>query len=241
MEGARQVRSQSYGMITSSFFLSGRYKIGETVSLAGEIPIGVADYGGTDDLLREWSGIRLGSPYVGIVYDPDSRYVFEVGARLPVANLLRLGSLGRAPSDLFEETSTLANRPAAFQGDRMTIHAQTSVFSSSKENLFQFRLRGGPVVGIPVEGDASWFVSADVDASGWWLGEYVDLGAHLTNRTRLGSVVFGGGFLNLETGLSGYAKLGPIHPGVSVRVPFAEGRSDFSAYTISMMVRVPLP
>ncbi|PEN13513.1 hypothetical protein CRI94_09360 [Longibacter salinarum] len=216
--------------LSSAAFVSGRVSINKTVRLVADLPFGYgaidANYVSSDQYI---SDVGLGNPYIGIEYASGHHFLLESGVRLPI------NTVDKAPLASVIGQIAVTNRVMAFVPDYLTMYAVGNYVHTLEDSPIEFRLRGGPAFAL-FTGDASGSneMLAIIDLGGWYVGETYELGVGYSSRVVLGEDA------QSELGVSGFARVKGVYPGLTLGVPVGDGLRDSVSFILGATIRVPI-
>jgi hypothetical protein len=198
---------------TSSWFLTGRFPVSESISIIAEIPY---SYYKSDSEYGENQGENaFGNPYIGMELKGETSPTFgEFGIRIPLV------PEDDASSALLSGILTeFVDRAEAFSTDILPVYAMFN-YMKVQPSGFTFRLRGGPV---------AWFATGDRNETEWIL-LYGAQAGYQSQKFNLLAGVSGRWFISAEDadfaessfhqlGLSANVVLGVFKPGIIFKLP----------------------
>jgi hypothetical protein len=216
---------------TSAWFLTGRFAVGNTISLVGQIPFAIygRDYNGSSE-----SENAFGNIYAGIEIHGQNTPVFgEIGVYLPTAP-----SEGDATSALFSGCAE------TFLIEATSISGMVNYYQQNPGGLL-LHFRGGPSIWIDTgdnsdETEVYLLYAAQVGYAApkfelltgftgrWWLsaGDATD---------NFGEASFH------QIGFAANIALGNFRPGATLRVPIDEDYSDIMDFVFGLTLGINLP
>ena len=224
-----------FNLLTTVWFLSGKFKAADRLSIVVEVPVSNLD---TDNIFME-DETSVGNPYIGIearsASGGDSQAaVGRVGVRLPLAS-----------DDKWDAASlglyTAFDRFEAFFPDVLTINASGGYQRTTASGL-NYELNVGGELMIPTEdgGDSELYI--DYNAAFWVPFEKLSLGGGFTGRliATEGDLDFGERTVH-QLGLAGNYDAGSLKPGVHLRLPLDEDLTDILdfVYGFSLTYNIP--
>jgi hypothetical protein len=215
--------------LSSASTLTGRFRVGEKLVLAGELPFA---YFNAEYMDAE---LAVGNPYLGVIFNKEnSPYFLEAGFRAPIASEDKYMAF-------FYSYLADFDRSEAYMPDVWSISVKNHYLKRSESGVF-FKLMGGFSYWLPRESEYS-------DPEGLF-----DYGGHLGYEAE-NVQVFGGmtGRIILtesdidfkEATVNHFAlfaryKGWKVQPGVVFKVPVDDDYSEIVSYVIGLNALIPL-
>ncbi|MFQ6113378.1 MAG: hypothetical protein ACE5NG_04715 [bacterium] len=200
-----------FTFISTAWFLSGRFSLGENVMIAGELPIA---HGGIDtDFGVDESQTVIGNPYVGFEIRRQGSSMFaEIGVRPPLTP-------DDNPFASFVGLFSDFDRLEAFTPDILTVTGKVNYHRTNASKVV-FRIRGGTALLINTEGkgdDTELFL--DYSGQVGYEGDQFSLIGGLTGRFLASEDGDLGERTVLQLGLAASVGLRNVRPGIHLRIP----------------------
>ncbi|MFQ5864518.1 MAG: hypothetical protein ACE5IW_04730 [bacterium] len=222
---------ENFTFISSAWFLSGRFWLGENVVIMGELPLA---YGALDENFGfDEDETIIGNPYIGLELRKQGSPVYaEIGGRIPLT-----------PDDKFLAPTIGSysdlDRLEAFASDVITLTAKMNYHQISASNL-AFRIRGGPTFWINTggNGDDSELL-LDYSAQVGYEGERITVLGGLTGRLLVteGDLDLGERTFH-QLGVAASVGLGTVRPGVHLRFPIDEDSNDLIDFVLGFNLAI---
>jgi hypothetical protein len=205
-------------LLTSSIFLSARYRVGDKVVLVGELPFSTV----------KDSDNAVGNPYVGVEFgESDGRGFAELGVRLPFSPEDNVAAIVGALTDYVD-------RFEAFIPDAFAVVGAGN-YRYKSAGGFSLRLRGAPLLLVPTGdgGDTELFLLYSVQA--WYEGPTIATGGGFNGRAIItqGDLDLGERTVNQLT-LMVNLSFGRWQPGAQLRLPLDDELTDFVDMVLSL-------
>lgn len=207
-----------------------RERLGPYMDFVGELPVAHGDVrtAGFDQ-----TATTIGNPYLGLEIGPPSRIVTaEVGVRPALVD-----SVDAATSVGF--LADVVDRPEAFLPDVVAVVGRVHARWYDLSGLGVL-LHAGVVGWIPTD-DSAAATQASYGARLGWRGPRADVTAGITGRVDLSD-----GFASIQdrslnqVGAAASFRLGPVHPGVEVRVPLDRSLRDLVDWVLGFNLTLDL-
>ena len=235
--------SESITFSTSAWFLSGRFAVGNTISVVGQIPFALYGYDYSSERYSYSNNQdAFGNIYAGIEIHARNSPVFgEIGVYLPTA-----------PSDNDESSTAMyvglltdiVDRAEAFLSEVTPVCGIINYYQKNTGGLL-LHFRGGPSVWIDSGNNYDeteiWLLYS---AQAGYAAPQFELLAGLSGRwwVTSGDVADNFGEASFhQLGFSGNVALGNFRPGVTLRVPIDEDYSDMMDFVFGLTFGFNLP
>jgi hypothetical protein len=214
--------------------IAGRIPVGSRLGVNVDVPFSYAslDVGGSSQ-----ASSVFGNPYVGVDFAPRRDLSLELGTRLPI-NTLDEQSLADAIAVIADPF-----RLEAFIEDHIPIQVAAS-FSRPIYNGFGIRARAGAVTlvytGDDEEEDEAP-TALDYGVAGTYAAGPAQLGIGLIGRWDVSADDgdFGSNSFH-QASLTADIGLGPVRPGVAIRMPLDSEFRDLVSSSLGLYLRVPI-
>jgi hypothetical protein len=214
---------------TATWYFSGAARLSSSWAVLAEIPIARYTSAGLaflDDDTYQPDITSIGNPYLALSYGSDRSWLLlEAGVRLPVYHELSAATIAGIVAD--------ATRAEAFEPDHICYRVRTGAhWQFCSAPVVRLRCMVGASYLVPtVEGENEWF--GDADAGVWIQGRGLMAGAVLATKVLMteSRSMFHPERSELQLGVTATYRLGPIEPGVQVRLPL----TDYGLYYLSAL------
>lgn len=213
-----------FGVLTSNWFISGRFQAGSTVYFVWEAPVSYLKRN-ENEFRNQVTQTQIGNPYIGIesrtgAPDKSSGLLGRLGVRPPVASDEKLYAAQVGAMTTYDRLEAFMPKVWSFCGG-------LGYFQNSNDGM-NVRFNAELVVLKPTEDGEDTETISDYNAAAWWTRNKLSIGAGFAGRWILSDegADFGEASIH-QLGFMADHDFGDVSVGLRLRLPVDEDLRNF--------------